>query len=200
MIRHAHEARATIDWVRVGIVALDPRSPRSRPTSSLNLRFHASCRLVFPLIGVGRLGRHLWPRFRLATARLGRVLPETFKGTIFLLALVTRASMMPVETCPPRRGRSRSASASSPSVFDNIPLTALALKQGGYDWGFLALRRRVRRLDDLVRIVGRRRAVEPVSRRRGRVGAWLRHGWHVAVAYVVGFFVMLAVVGWRPDL
>jgi hypothetical protein len=23
-------------------------------------------------------------------------------------------------------------------VFDNIPLTALALKQGGYDWGFLA--------------------------------------------------------------
>ena len=24
------------------------------------------------------------------------------------------------------------------SVFDNIPLTALALKQGGYDWGFLA--------------------------------------------------------------
>ena len=24
------------------------------------------------------------------------------------------------------------------AVFDNIPLTALALKQGGYDWGFLA--------------------------------------------------------------
>ena len=23
-------------------------------------------------------------------------------------------------------------------MFDNIPLTALALKQGGYDWGFLA--------------------------------------------------------------
>jgi hypothetical protein len=23
-------------------------------------------------------------------------------------------------------------------VFDNIPLTALALKQDGYDWGFLA--------------------------------------------------------------
>ena len=26
------------------------------------------------------------------------------------------------------------------------------------------------------------------------VGQWLRHGWHVAVAYVIGFFVMLAVV------
>jgi len=31
------------------------------------------------------------------------------------------------------------------------------------------------------------------------VGAWLRHGWHIAVAYVVGFFVMLAVLGWHPD-
>src|SRR6185312_10843236 len=24
------------------------------------------------------------------------------------------------------------------ALFDNIPLTALALKQGGYDWGYLA--------------------------------------------------------------
>ena len=30
------------------------------------------------------------------------------------------------------------------------------------------------------------------------VGQWLRHGWHVAVAYVAGFFVMLAVLGWHP--
>gem|GEM_PF-5790345 len=28
---------------------------------------------------------------------------------------------------------------------------------------------------------------------------WLYHGWHVAVAYVVGFFVMLAVLGWHAD-
>jgi len=31
------------------------------------------------------------------------------------------------------------------------------------------------------------------------VGNWLRQGWHVAVAYVIGFFVMLAVLGWHPD-
>jgi hypothetical protein len=31
------------------------------------------------------------------------------------------------------------------------------------------------------------------------VWQWLRHGWHVAVAYVIGFFVMLAVVGWHAD-
>jgi hypothetical protein len=30
------------------------------------------------------------------------------------------------------------------------------------------------------------------------VGLWLRHGWPVAVAYVVGFFVMLAILGWNP--
>jgi len=31
------------------------------------------------------------------------------------------------------------------------------------------------------------------------VGNWLRHGWHVALAYVVGFFVLLTVLGWHPD-
>ena len=31
------------------------------------------------------------------------------------------------------------------------------------------------------------------------MGRWLRHGWHVALAYVVGFFVLLAVLGWHPD-
>ncbi|NCB61171.1 MAG: citrate transporter, partial [Gammaproteobacteria bacterium] len=27
---------------------------------------------------------------------------------------------------------------------------------------------------------------------------WLRHGWHVAVSYVFGFFVLLALSGWSP--
>ncbi len=30
------------------------------------------------------------------------------------------------------------------------------------------------------------------------VGRWLVGGWHVALAYVVGFAVMLAVTGWHP--
>ena len=29
-------------------------------------------------------------------------------------------------------------------------------------------------------------------------GLWLRHGWHVALAYVVGFAVLMATVGWVP--
>ena len=28
---------------------------------------------------------------------------------------------------------------------------------------------------------------------------WLKEGWHVAVAYVIGFFVMLALAGWSPN-
>jgi hypothetical protein len=31
------------------------------------------------------------------------------------------------------------------------------------------------------------------------VGLWLRHGWYIAIAYVVGFFAMFAILGWRVD-
>ncbi|MEO8923921.1 MAG: hypothetical protein ABI330_14055, partial [Caldimonas sp.] len=32
------------------------------------------------------------------------------------------------------------------------------------------------------------------------VGLWLRYGWHVSLAYVVGFFVMLALLGFHPGV
>ena len=31
------------------------------------------------------------------------------------------------------------------------------------------------------------------------VWTWVRQGWHVPVAYVLGFAVMLAMVGWHPQ-
>jgi hypothetical protein len=31
------------------------------------------------------------------------------------------------------------------------------------------------------------------------VGAWVRAGWHVAVAYVAGFVVLLILLGWNPQ-
>lgn len=47
----------------------------------------------------------------LVTAPLRRpdwkIMPETFKGTIFLLALVTNASFMPVEELPPASWQTR---------------------------------------------------------------------------------------------
>ena len=30
------------------------------------------------------------------------------------------------------------------------------------------------------------------------VGRWVRHGWHVALAYVLGFLVFLLIAGWNP--
>ena len=127
-----------------------------------------------------------------------KVMPETFKGTIFLLALVTAASLMPVEKLPAASWPTALGLGFVSAVFDNIPLTALALKQGGYDWGYLAY---AVGFGGSMIWFGSSAGVAlanmyPEAR---SVGLWLRHGWPVAVAYVVGFFVMLAVLGWHPD-
>ena len=31
------------------------------------------------------------------------------------------------------------------------------------------------------------------------VGQWLRQGWYVAVGYVVGFLVLMLILGWNPQ-
>src|SRR5439155_10082717 len=66
------------------------------------------------------------------------LLPGAFKGSVFVLSLVLCASMMPVEKLPAASWQTAFGLGFVSAVFDNIPLTALALKQGGYDWGFLA--------------------------------------------------------------
>src|SRR5262249_27430086 len=72
-----------------------------------------------------------------ATTRLGGV-AATFQGTVFLLSLVTAALRMPVEKLPAASWQTAFGLGLVSAAFDNIPLTALALRQGGYDWGFLA--------------------------------------------------------------
>jgi Na+/H+ antiporter NhaD/arsenite permease-like protein len=138
----------------------------------------------------------------LATAPLRRpdwgVMPHTFRGTVFLLALVTSASLMPVEELPPASWHVTLGLGFVSAVFDNIPLTALALKQGGYDWGYVAF---AVGFGGSMIWFGSSAGVAlanmyPEAR---SVALWLTHGWHVAVAYVIGFFVMLAVLGWHPD-
>ena len=83
------------------------------------------------------------------------------------------------------------------AVFDNIPLTALALRQGGYDWGMLAY---AVGFGGSMIWFGSSSGVAlsnqyPEAR---SVGLWLRHGWHVAVGYLAGFLVLLMVLGWHP--
>jgi hypothetical protein len=127
-----------------------------------------------------------------------KVMPETFKGTIFLLALVTSASLMPVEKLPAASWQTALGLGFVSAVFDNIPLTALALKQGGYDWGFLAYA--VGFGGSMIWFGSSAGvALSNMYPEAKSVWLWVEHGWYVAIAYVVGFFFMLAVIGWHAD-
>ena len=66
------------------------------------------------------------------------VLPNAARGAFFLIALVSAASMMPVKSLPLPSWETTLGLGFLSAVFDNIPLTALAIKQGNYDWGLLA--------------------------------------------------------------
>ena len=128
-----------------------------------------------------------------------KVMPETIKGTIFLLALVTAASMMPVERLPVASWQTALGLGFVSAVFDNIPLTALALKQGGYDWGYLAYA--VGFGGSMIWFGSSAGvALSNMYPEAKSVGRWITQGWPIAVAYVVGFFVMLAILGWHPDV
>ena len=160
-----------------------------------NLKFPALLDTV-PVLGVA-----VWAVILLAAGLRApdwKVMPETFKGTIFLLALVTAASMMPVEKLPAASWPTALGLGFVSAVFDNIPLTALALKQGGYDWGYLAYA--VGFGGSMIWFGSSAGvALSNMYPEAKSVGRWVTQGWPVAVAYVVGFFVMLAVLGWHPD-
>jgi Na+/H+ antiporter NhaD/arsenite permease-like protein len=82
-------------------------------------------------------------------------------------------------------------------VFDNIPLTALALKQGGYDWGFLAYA--VGFGGSMIWFGSSAGvALSNMYPEAKSVGQWLRHGWYIPIGYVAGFFALLLILGWHP--
>ncbi|MEH2589520.1 citrate transporter [Bradyrhizobium sp. AZCC 1721] len=183
-----------IDPTRVFIVAVILAAALVANVTA-NLKFPALLDTV-PVLGLA-----VWAAI-LLTAGLRapdwKVMPETFKGTIFLLALVTAASLMPVERLPVASWPTALGLGFVSAVFDNIPLTALALKQGGYDWGFLAYA--VGFGGSMIWFGSSAGvALSNMYPEAKSVGRWLRHGWPVVVAYVVGFLVMLAILGWRPD-
>ena len=125
------------------------------------------------------------------------LMPDATKGSIFLLSLVMCASLMPVEKLPTASWPTTFGLGFLSSVFDNIPLTALAIKQGGYDWGYIAYA--VGFGGSMIWFGSSAGvALSNMYPEAKSVGRWLRHGWHVALAYVVGFFVMLAIIGFHP--
>ena len=122
------------------------------------------------------------------------VVPDAAKGATFLLSLVLSASMMPVEALPEPSWSTSLGLGFISSIFDNIPLTRLAIAQDHYDWGLLAY---------AVGFGGSMMwfgssagvALSTIFPQAKSTGRWLRFGWHVIPAYVIGFFVMLTVLG-----
>jgi Na+/H+ antiporter NhaD/arsenite permease-like protein len=126
------------------------------------------------------------------------VLPETAKGALFLLSLVMAASMMPVEALPVPAWPTALGLGFVSAVFDNIPLTALALKQGGYDWGMLAYA--VGFGGSMIWFGSSAGvAISNIFPESKSVFAWLRAAWYIPFAYVFGFAVMFWLVGWNPS-
>ena len=133
-IQKHREGDFKVDWVRVGIVAFILVAAIGANVSA-NL-FAPNMLDSYPVIGLG-----VWAA--IAAAAIIRppnlqVAFDSLKGTMFLLSLVTCASLMPVEKLPPASWETALTLGFVSAVFDNIPLTALALEQGGYDWGMLA--------------------------------------------------------------
>ena len=178
------KAIVIIDWVRIGIVVL-----------ILLLTILTNVFLNFPALGV-------W-----IAIGIGAFIRKTdwaeaknaISGSIFLLSLVTCASLMPVEELPVASWQSAFSLGFVSAVFDNIPLTKLALEQGGYDWGMLAY---AVGFGGSMIWFGSSAGVAisskfPESR---SVFKWIKSGWHVTVAYVLGFFVLLFFMGWEPQI
>ena len=123
--------------------------------------------------------------------------PGAIKGSIFLLCLVFSASLMPVEDLPNASWVTAFILGFVSAVFDNIPLTKLCLDQGHFDWGMLAYS--VGFGGSMIWF-GSSAGVAitnkfPESR---NVGKWLKNGWHVSVAYIIGFFALYFIMGWEP--
>jgi len=184
---------ARIDWGRVGVVG-------SVLLAAVTINVLVNTRFTevsdrFPFLGAA-----VWGALLLTAALRKpewRLLPGALKSSIFLLSLVLCASMMPVERLPVASWHTALGLGFASSVFDNIPLTALALTQGGYDWGFLAYA--VGFGGSMIWFGSSAGvALSSMYPEARSVRQWLRHGWFVAAAYVLGFFAMLGALGFHP--
>ena len=186
---------ARIDWVRVSVV-LSILAAAIVVNVMINTRF-TDVSDQFPFLGAA-----VWAAILLTTALRKpdwSLLPNAIKGAAFLLSLVLCASMMPVERLPIASWHSAFGLGFVSAVFDNIPLTALALKQGGYDWGVLAY---AVGFGGSMIWFGSSAGVALVSMYpEGRdAGKWLREGWFVTVAYIIGFFALISLLGFHPGV
>jgi hypothetical protein len=193
MLTTTHE-HTNLDWARIGIVV----AMLLAAVSANVIRTTASGdrAATFPFIGAA-----IWVPLLLSVP-LRRpdweCLPSALKGTVFLLALVLSASMMPVDHLPSPSWYSTLGLGAVSALFDNIPLTALALRQGGHDWAILAYSvgfgGSMLWFGSSAGVALSNMYPEARSTRR-----WLQYGWPIIVAYLAGFALLLVVCGWKPD-
>jgi Na+/H+ antiporter NhaD/arsenite permease-like protein len=191
ILRH-DEAGHPLEWRRIWIVAIV-------------LAAAVAANVTANMLSEGEetapwLGMALWAALLLTSlwaAPDWKLIRPGAKGAFFLAALVASASLMPLSGLPQPSWQSALTLGAVSSVFDNIPLTVLALRQGGYDWALLAFA--VGYGGSMVWFGSSAGVAITNLYPEGRsVGAWIRQGWFVAVGYLVGFFVMLALLGWNP--
>ena len=182
-IQKDNEAPEDINWKKIGVVGL-----------VLVGAIITNVAMDFPALGV-------WVAIivgSLFVATPWREIKESFSGSLFLTALVFSASMMPVNDLPEASWVTALILGLVSSVFDNIPLTKLALDQGGYDWALLAYA--VGFGGSMVWFGSSAGvALSNIFPQARSVGAWIKHGWFVPVAYFVGFFIMFGLLGWNPS-
>ncbi|TXH74899.1 SLC13 family permease [Thiobacillus sp.] len=173
-----------VDWMRLGVVGL-----------IIGGAIAANVILGLPAVGV-------WAAILLGA--LIRPAPwreahHALKGSLFLIFLVTAASLMPVDKLPAASVHTAFGLGFVSAVFDNIPLTKLALDQGGYDWGMLAF---AVGFGGSMIWFGSSAGVAITNEfeEAKNTGRWIREGWHVMAAYVLGFWVLYLVLGWVPEV
>jgi Na+/H+ antiporter NhaD/arsenite permease-like protein len=176
------ELNVKVDWGKIAIVFL-----------ILACAIITNWTLDFPALGVW-IGILIGATFRKTP---WHELKNAWMGTVFLMALVTCASLMPVDQLPPASAWTAFALGFVSAVFDNIPLTKLCLEQGGYDWGVLAY---TVGFGGSMIWFGSSAGVALSNKfpEAKNTVEYIKKGWHVIVAYIIGFFVMISIVGWHP--
>lgn len=135
---------------------------------------------------------------RLRQPHWGKI-PHTARNASFLLTLVLAASLVPIARLPHPTAVSTAALGFVSALLDNIPLTKLALQQGGYDWGLLAY---AVGFGGSMTWLGSSAGVALAADfpQAKDFWAWIRAGWFLPVAYLSGYVLSVAVFGWHPEV
>jgi hypothetical protein len=171
-----------VDWIRIAIVVL---VLFAAIVSNIYLDFPALGVWVILLVG-SRFVKTQWSELR-----------HALPGSVFLISLVLSASMMPVEHLPGASWQNTMILGFISSIFDNIPLTKIALDQGGYDWALLAYA--VGYGGSMIWFGSSAGvALSNMYPETRSVAKWVSSGWHTILGYVVGFMIMYLLLGWNP--